>query len=311
MMLRHLIDELMRRRLWPILALSALVAVATPLLFLKSAPSGAPVAAAPAPAPAPAGELPARAQRLLETGSGGEQGAARRPSGRAGDPFQPPSSSAARSSRKKAGARSAKKRRSARTNPIPVVITNADTTKPSTSKKAAGSKPPMTSKAPRVTSPGRPIGDATTTAKRARAVDVRFGKRHPGKLHRGIPRLQTFVAGGRVIAVFVKYSPSRDKAVFAIAPSTEVSDGPECRRKSDLCRYVDIPAGSHVRLTTLTADGSSVSRRLDVVQIRHTRDAGATAAAAGTAPANGACLLGRLLALTAHDGPLAADACRS
>ncbi len=59
-MLRNLLDEVRRRHLWPIPVIALLVAVAAPLLFLKSAPSDAPLASAPAPAAAPAGQLPAR-----------------------------------------------------------------------------------------------------------------------------------------------------------------------------------------------------------------------------------------------------------
>jgi hypothetical protein len=99
------------------------------------------------------------------------------------------------------------------------------------------------------------------------AVDVRFGKEVDAKLRRKIPRLQTFVARGDVIAVFVKYSPTRDKAVFAIAPTTIVTGDVECRRKEGLCRYVDIPAGSFARLTTRAKDGSLVTRRLAVVRV--------------------------------------------
>jgi hypothetical protein len=60
MMLRTLLDEVMRRRLWPIPLVAVLVAVAAPLLFLKSAPQDAPPASLAAPAMAPAGKLPAR-----------------------------------------------------------------------------------------------------------------------------------------------------------------------------------------------------------------------------------------------------------
>lgn len=304
-MLRNLLDEVMRRRLWPILALAVIAAVAAPLLFLTSAPPDAPVASAPVPAVAPAGELPARAQQLLATTGAGTKNSTPKAKGRRSDPFQPPSSARAAS---EASDDSAAKQTAGgggdSTKPVPVVITNADGTAP----------PTATATAPGSSSGAAPIGDDTTTttvAKRTTSVDIRFGERYPGKLHRGIARTQTFVAGGRVVAIFVKYSPKRDKAVFAIAPSTLVTGDIECRRKQDLCRYVDIPAGRSVRLTTLGSDGSLVTRRLAVERIGRTPSAGTTAAAASSAPADGSCLLGRLLTMSTRDAPLAADACKS
>lgn len=303
MMLRNLFDEVMRRRLWPILALAALVAIAAPLLFLKSAPTDAPPA--PAPAAAPAGELPARAQQLLATTGAEARTAKARAKRRGSDPFQPPSSAQAPSDESDTPAKETAGAGGNSTKPVPVVITNAEGTTPSSAT--------ATATAPGTSSGAAPIGDDTTTtvAKRTTSVDIRFGERYPGKLHRGIPRTQTFVAGGRVIAIFVKYSPKRDKAVFAIASSTLVTGDIECRRKNDLCRYVDIPAGESVRLTMLASDGSLVTRRLAVERIGRTPSAGATAAAASHAPANGSCLLGKLLTMSAQDAPLAADACKS
>lgn len=153
MMLRNLVDEVMRRRLWPIAALAVLVALATPLLFLQSAPSDAPVASAPAGAIAPTAELPARAQRLLATGASAEQGASRKPSGRANDPFQAPSSHAAKSSGKAAAGRSAtssgERSAGAASEPVPVVITNADGTNPATSTTPGTTSSPCRSATPR------------------------------------------------------------------------------------------------------------------------------------------------------------------
>ena len=301
-MLRTLIAEVMRRRLWPVLLGAVVVAVAAPLLFLKSGPAE-PVSTA-APATAPAGELPARAQRLLTAGELPASTAARKPGAKAADPFQAPAShrrKAAAAAKGESPAEPAAPKAGGASGPVPVVVTNADGTKPATT-------------SPTTLAPVRPATSATakpkTAAKRPAAVDVRFGKRLPGRVHRRIPRLQTFVAGGRVIAIFVKYSPSRDKAVFAIAPRTLVTGDVECRRKEGLCRYVDVPAGKHVRLTTLTPGGSLVSRRLDVMRIDRTPSAGGSAKAARSASADGACLLGRLLALGARDLPLAGDACK-
>lgn len=307
-MLRNLFDEIVRRRLWPVVALAALVAVAAPLLFLESAPPDAPPASAPAPRTAPGGELPARAQALLSTTAATAKNATRKRRGRAEDPFRAPASHAAKSP---AGSSRGSAKKAAGTSrapaPVPVVITNVDGNKPATSVPAT----PATRGGTRPN--GAPIGDRATrpAAKRAVNVDVRFGRRMPARLHRAIPRRQTFVARGRVIAIFVKYSPNRDKAVFAIAPSTLVTGDVKCRRKRDLCRYVDIPAGKHVRLTTLTAGGELVSRRLDVVRIGRTSRSGAVAAAAASAPANGSCLLGRILTLGPQDPPLASTACKS
>lgn len=300
-MLRTLIDEVMRRRLWPVLLGAVVVAVGAPLLFLKPGPSESVSAAAPSTAPA--GELPARAQRLLTAGEL-PGSTARKPGAKAADPFQAPSShrrKAAAAAKGKSPASPAAATAAAVRGPVPVVVTNADGTKPASTNPTAVAPVQPATPAP---------AKATTVAKRPAAVDVRFGRRLPGRVHRRIPRRQTFVAGGRVIAIFVKYSPSRDKAVFAIAPRTLVTGDVECRRKQDLCRYVDIPAGKHVRLTTLTAAGNLVSRRLDVMRIDRTPGTGAAVPTARSAPADGACLLSRLLALGAKDSPLAADACK-
>ena len=302
-MLRNLIDEVMRRRLWPILLGAVVVAVGAPLFFLKSGSDVSPASTA-APAPAKPGELPARAQRLLTT-SDAPAAAGRKHAGSARDPFQPPSSHRPSKDGGADESSSTAKAASAAANPnkpVPVVITNANAT-------SAATPAPRATPTP---STSTPIQDAPArrAGRRAAAVDVRYGERLPGGVYRSIPRRQTFVAGGRVIAVFVKYSPKRNKAVFAIGPRTLVTGGIACRRKEGLCRYVDVPAGRHVRLTTLTAAGKLVSRRLDVMRIDRARRSGGTAAAAHTAPADGACLLGKLLASTASDSPLAADACK-
>ena len=298
-MIRNLIDEIVRRRLWPILLAAVVVAVGAPLLFLKSGSAVPPVSTS-APAPAKPGELPARAQRLL-TANEAPQGAARTPGSSARDPFQAPRSHRPKAAGEATGEGAIKPTTPVgrEAQPVPVVVTNSDGSKPRTSPAA-----PVT-----VTTPA-PAQDAPvrTVAKRVTAIDVRYGESHPGGVYRSIPRHQTFVAGGRVIAVFVKYSPKRDKAVFAIAPRTLVTGGIECRRKEGVCRYVDIPAGRHVRLTTLSASGNVVSRRLDVMRIDRSRSPGGSVR---STPADGSCLLGKLLALTAKDSPLAANACKN
>ena len=301
-MLRNVVDEVMRRRLWPILLAAVLAAVAAPLFFLESAPSDAPPATAAAPAGAPAGELPARARRLLATSEAPAGSSRRKQAARAGDPFRPPfSHRAARAAGSASGAGAPKRQAAPGTGsiePVPVVVTNGAAPSATTSPTAPA----------RQTAPSRRAATKAATT-RSPAVDVRYSKRLPGQFRRSIPRGQTFLAGGRVMAVFVKYSPNRDKAVFAIAPRTLVTGDVKCRRKEGLCRYVDIPAGKHVRLTTLTAAGNLVSRRLDVVRTERARAFGGSAAAARTAPEDGGCLLRKLLTLTAHDSPLAGDAC--
>ena len=300
-MIRNLIDEIVRRRLWPILLGAVVVAVGAPLLFLKSGADVPPVSTA-APAPAKPGELPARAQRLLAANDA-PQDAARTPASSARDPFQAPASHRpkAEGAAPVDGAIKPTTPTGREDKPVPVVVTNSDGSSPST---------PATPVAVATPSTPAPVREAPvrSVAKRVTAVDVRYGASLPGGVYRGIPRHRTFVAGGRVIAVFVKYSPKRNKAVFAIAPRTLVTGGIECRRKEGVCRYVDIPAGRHVRLTTLSASGNLVSRRLDVMRIDRSRRSGGSAR---TAPADGSCLLGRLLALTAKDSPLAANACKN
>jgi hypothetical protein len=301
-MLRNVVDEITRRRLWPIAAIALLVGVAAPLLLLKGSLAAAPSASTTAPAaPAtPALEtLPADAQRLLDSSDAPRAAARRRRDGN--DPFQPPSSARAASSKDsaKSADTSADEDKSSdapaakdSTEPVPVVITDANGT-PTSSGTA--------------TSPATPIdgGAATTTGSDASAVDVRFGPGFESPLHRAIPRRQTFVAGGRVVAIFVKYSPTRKKAVFAIAPTTAVGGDVDCRRKQGVCRYVDIAAGKYVRLTLRATDGTLVTRRLDVHRVRR----GAQPASAS--PANGSCLLAKVLNLTADDQAPTADACRS
>lgn len=292
-MLRNLLDEVIRRRLWPIPVVAVLVAIAAPLLFLKSAPPDAPSASIAAPAAAPAGALPARAQQLL-TGATADGVAARKARSRRSDPFQAPSSHDDSSSASASDETAADKAAS-------------------TSESSSGATAPNTSTAdePQTTTPAQPSGDDGTdapTSSGTRLIDVRFGTRIPAELHRNIPRLQTFVAEGSIVAIFVKYSPTRDKAVFAIAPGTRIEGDIECRRKQGVCRYIDIPAGKGVRLTVRASDGSRIYRRIDVERILRPSQAGA-AATASSVPSHGSCLLGKMLALRAGDKPVAGDAC--
>jgi hypothetical protein len=296
--MHKLFDEIIRRRLWPLALVAAVVAVAAPLFFLKSTPPDAPAGVATA-APVPAtGQLPARARRLLAAPDAAKT-PSRRPAGSASDPFQPPTSTrsgAAKATSSKGDSAAADPGftpagDAVSQDPVPVVI--QDGTAPATPSIPATDQGTTTT--------------TTTTTPSSVSVDVRFGEQYPGEASSAIPRLQPFVAGGRVVAIFVKYSPARETAVFAIAPSTAVEGDVECRQEAGVCRYVDIPAGAHVRLTTTAAGGTSVTRRLDVVRITPAGRSAATAEAAP--PANGSCLLGKLLALTTDDPPLASDAC--
>lgn len=307
-MLRSLLGEVMRRHLWPIPAVALIVAVAAPLLFLKSAPT-APAASTSAPAAPPAGQLPARAKRLLATSDA--KTSAGRERRRKADPFQARSwggGAPATADEKSASSDTAKTSTTA--DPVPVVITNADGTTPAASTRPAPSTTPGSATTPGIAP--SPIGDDATKAIPSTAtklVDVRFGERMPAALHRSIPPLQTFVAGGRVVAIFVKYSPARDKAVFAIAPGSLLAGDIDCRRKGGVCRYVDVPAGKAVRLTATTSLGVLVKRRLDVAHIAAPDPGSEAGAAARTSPADGACLLGKLLTRSTGDASLASDAC--
>jgi hypothetical protein len=261
MMLRNLLEEIVRRHLWPIPLVAIAVALAALLLFLKSAPPVASPTAAVVPAAQ--ADVPAQAQRLLtETDASATRG--RRLSRSARDPFRVPASSGKASAGARGKKSSSKKKKTSAagskpTDPVPVVITNAD-----------GSKPPASPSAP-AAAPSAGGGSTPTPSaggpSSAPSVDVRFGARIDSRIQRQIPRLKTFEVGGKIAVVFVKYSPTSHKAIFAIDPSTTVLGDIDCRRIDGLCRYVDIPAGKYARLTFTADDGSRVSRRLDVVRV--------------------------------------------
>jgi hypothetical protein len=305
MMLRNLLQEIVRRRLWPIPAVAVLVALAAPILFMKSAPAGAPAAETAAPARAVAGKLPARARRLLSaTSADASRGGA---TGSAHDPFQPPASqvaAAAKATQVATGIPAASAKADSKPSagstagatmaPIPVVIQNADGTSTATTS------------TPRSSDPGTPA--PTTVSASTASVDVRFGPRPGGRVHRSIPRLQTYYIHGKLAAVFVKYSPKRKAAVFAVAPGIVISGPVKCRRIGGVCRYLDIPSGSYARLTMLTPDRIVVTRRLDVERIGGATGSATTATAAGDHSEN-ACLLGKLQTLKVGDAPIARDAC--
>lgn len=316
-MLRSLVDEVVRRRLWPIPVVALLVAIAAPLLFMKSAPTNAPTEAPPIAAP---GTLPKKADVLLK--SSDRAVVSTKPSKRkAKDPFAPPAGSTSDASSAASG-----KTASAGTGSsqeVPVVIKNSDgttstaTIAPSTgtsssSKAKAKAKKTATkakSTTPKVTVPKTSSSSAAATRKVVTFVDVQFGERMGTLTRYRVPRLQTFRAGGKVAAMFVKYSPTRNAAVFAVAPSTKVS-GVTCREVKNVCRYVDLPEGAHARLKLTGADGSTVTRRIDVMRIRHLpKVPGTRASVRVTTMAAAKCLLKSLLTLSATAPSIAPNSC--
>lgn len=296
-MLSNLIDEVRSRRVPAIAALAVLVALALPLLFLKSAPEGAPAADAAPPAATEEARLPDRAARLLATSDA--DAAAGKAKGSAHDPFRPPAAHRA-AARKAAAAATAEPPGSARkhgggaspSRPIPVVIQNADGSRPKPGGSSSGGS---TTAAP-----------PTTTSTGEVAVDIRYGALQNSRIRRAIPRMKPFYIHGKLVAVFVRYSPSRKKATFAVAPGLHISGPVKCRRQDGACRYVDIPAGSHVRLTMLSSTRMIVSRRLDVVR---TRWRASTTTRAAADDGDNACLLRKLLAQDPGDVPLERDVC--
>lgn len=295
-MLRNLLDEIIRRRLWPIPAVALLVVLIAPLLFLKGAPEGTPDIDSTVPAAAEA-KLPDRAARLLATSDNAVVKG--RATGKASDPFNPPAAVRAAAAAAAAPTASGASGSGAASNaapkqPAPVAIQNADTRRPrssgSPSRGSSNSTPASASRPAEV------------------AVDIRYGAVKDSKIRRAIPRMQPFYIHGKLVAVFVKYSPSRKKATFAVAPSVLVTGPVKCRQQDGVCRYVDIPAGSHVRLTTLSSTRNIVSRRLDVVRTKQ-RSSSSTRVTAASNAGERACLLRKLQAQKAGDAPLERDAC--
>lgn len=296
-MLRNLIDEVRNRRILAFAALGVLVALALPLLFLKSAPEGSPAANSAAPAAAKEAKLPPRAARLLATSDPGAPGG--RAKGTAQDPFAPPASyraAAAAAAKGEAGSAAAPSgdakssgtsSSTTPTKPIPVVIQNGSASKQSASPSSSSSS------------------NSKATSTRTVTVDIRFGKKKDSPIKRAIPRNKAFYIHGKLVAMFVKYSPSRKKAIFAVAPGLHIT-GPVSSRVTDNVRYIDIPAGSHAWLAMVTANRTIVKRRLDVVRARSVSSAKATPAAVS---AESACLLGKLSAMRPGDRFLDRDAC--
>lgn len=313
-MLRNLLDELIRRRLWPIPALALLIALAAPVLFLKSTPAGTPAMPTTAPAPAETGGLPERAQRLLAANAAGAaRGGA---TGSSHDPFQPPASARARaaaaaraSTAKDSPAKDSSADASPK-DPIPVVIQNADGSAP-----ASDSSSPSTPSVPRSSGSGAgstpasaPSAPSAPSA-RAASVAVRVGKGVDSHLEPSIAPLQTYFIHGKLAAVFVKYSPSLDKAVFAVAPGIVITGPVKCRLDDGVCRYLDIPAGSYTRLTLVTPDGTLARRRLDVARIDRTPASAGTTATAAKGDGENVCLLRKLKTRKPGDALVDRDAC--
>jgi hypothetical protein len=309
MMLRSLVDEVVRRRLWPIPVIAILIMIAAPVLFMNFASEALPDPPGPPAAP---GKLSPGDRKLL---SGDDRTFAphEKLKGKGQDPFAQSSRAAkAADDTATAPAVAAASPASSGTTST-VVVQNPDgssSTMPATKQKATVEKKVPAKK----TTPKVVVPEPTTSSAAARAtvtyVDARFGQRMGTMLRYRIPRLQTFRAGGNVAAMFVRYSTTRDVAVFAIAPSTKVDGDVSCRKVKNVCRYVDIPAGSYARLRLLGRDGSVISRRLDVVSIRHLPLAGnEDAMPRATTGATASCLLKGLLRLPASLPSISFDAC--
>ena len=308
--MRNLIEEVRNRRVLAFAALGVLVALALPLLFLKSAPEGAPTANTAAPAPPQEAKLPARAARLLATSDEGAP--AGQAKGSAQDPFSPPASYMAAAAAAAAEGDAAATPAAAQSGspaapaaaggggapdkPVEVVVTNPDST-PSTSKGGNADRS-------RRSKPSRSL-----TARNA-SVDVRYGAKANTRIRRAIPRQKAFYIHGKLVAVFVKYSPSRKAAVFAVAPGVFVSGAAKCRSQDGVCRYVDIPSGSHAWLTAALPSRTIVSRRLDVVRIKRRTASSRTRAASASARRDAACLARKLVAMERGDALLDRDACQ-
>ena len=308
-MLRNLIDEVRNRRMLAFAALGVLVALALPLLFLKGTPVGAPAADTAAPAPATEAKLPARAARLLAATDTGTPGQA---SGSTQDPFAPPASyraavaAAAKGAATVGGTDAAAKATggggSSSTKPIPGVIKNPGS---STQTTTPTPTPSTTNDRPARTAPAKSLNAGNA------GVDIRFGPKAETPIKRAIPRKKGFYIHGKLVAMFVKYSPSRSAAVFAVAPGLHITGAVKCRVIGGACRYIDVPAGQHVWLTYITPNRTIVNRRLDVVRIQRRSPRSGTTAASASTRSEAACLMQELVGMKLGDALLDRDACKS
>ena len=299
-MLRNLIDEVRNRQVLVLAGLGVLVALALPLLFLKGAPEGAPPANVAAPAAAEEAKLPPRAARLLATNDPGAPGGQAK--GAAQDPFAPPASyRAAADAATKAGSNSGA------TSTTPAVTGGGAAT---ITKSPA--VVPGTPSAPRATTPRPTTPRRTTPSLNANnaSVDIRFGPKADTAIKRSIRRQKGLYVHGKLVAMFVKYSPARKAAVFALAPGLHITGPTKCRVVDGSCRYLDIPAGEHAWITTITANRTIVSRRLDVVRVKRRTASSRTRAASASARSEAACLARKLLAMKRGDALLGRDACK-
>ena len=310
-MLRNLIDEVRNRRMLAFAALGVLVALALPLLFLKGTPVGAPTADTAAPAPATEAKLPARAARLLAATDTGTPGQA---SGSTQDPFAPPASyraavaAAAKGAATVGGTDAAAKATggggSSSTKPIPGVIKNPGSST-QTSTPTPTPTPSTTNDRPARTAPAKSLNAGNA------GVDIRFGPKAETPIKRAIPRKKGFYIHGKLVAMFVKYSPSRSAAVFAVAPGLHITGAVKCRVIGGACRYIDVPAGQHVWLTYITPNRTIVNRRLDVVRIQRRSPRSGTTAASASTRSEAACLMQELVGMKLGDALLDRDACKS
>ncbi len=315
-MLRSLVNEVVSRRMWPIPLVAVLIAIAAPLIFMKSG-GETPASLAPPPIATP-GELPESAA-VLTSNKDKDAASGKRNTSKGRDPFEPgvkpkkPATEAAA-----AAAAPAPAAAGTSGNPVPVVIQNSDGSsstmsvpsgrKTATAPKGSTPKKSSTTKSTSTRKPKKTAPATSTSTQTSTYVDVRFGERKDTYLRYRVPRLQTFRAGGRIAAMFVGYSSKRNVAVFAVAPSTKVKGDVKCRMVKGVCRYVDLPAGSYARLVLKDLDGKLISRRLDVVSIR-TLAGKEDAAPRENSLDTATCLLKGLLKLTPSVPSITSDAC--
>jgi hypothetical protein len=317
-MLRNMVNEVVSRRMWPIPLVAIVVAVAAPLLFMKGG-ADTPVSSAPPPIAQP-GKLPTGAERLV---SNDDKSAATgtKSKSKGQDPFAPPKSAEPKSEPPAPAAAAAAPAASSgaavqiqnsdgstSTQTVPATTTRQAAPKGSTTPSSATKTTRKSTATKKSTTTKKSTPKATAPAETTTYVDVRFGERKDTYLRYRVPRLQTFRAGGRIAAMFVRYSPARNVAVFAVAPSTTVKGDVKCRTIKGVCRYVDLPEGKYVRLVLRDMDGKLISRRLDVVNIRTL--AGKEDASPRENPLETAtCLLKGLLKLPSSLPSITSDAC--
>ena len=226
-MLRNLIDEVRNRRILAFAALGVLVALALPLLFLKSRAGGR------------AGGQRGGARRRR----GGQAAAACRASARHDRPGRPGRSGEGvrtgsvrpagvlprrgRRCRQGRGDRGRRQdraraaeghRRRRRRRPTSPSRSSSRTRAPPRARRRTT---PATARAPRTTA--RQLTAATPRSTSASAPRPTRGSAA------AIPRQKALYIHGKLVAIFVKYSPSRKAAVFAVAPGLHITGPVKCR----------------------------------------------------------------------------------